>query len=126
MRHPLEVAADASQSHRHTRHSRRAGAQLAHAPFLSVHRTHRTGRADRARHARVPARHLRHTTHVRLKPGTIGDEREALLILLDFLLGSSIDEIATTHRVDSRSAIEDALRLVLLRHGFTAAHGVDS
>jgi hypothetical protein len=53
-------------------------------------------------------------------------EREALLILLDFLLGSSIDEIATTRRVVSRGSIEDALRLVLLRHGFTAARGGDS
>jgi hypothetical protein len=40
--------------------------------------------------------------------------------LLDFLLGSSIDEIATARRVDSRGIVEDALRLVLLKYGFKA------
>ena len=60
-----------------------------------------------------------------LKLDTIGDEREALLILLDFLLGSSIDEIASARHVRSRNIVEDGLRLVLLKYGFKAAQAAE-
>jgi hypothetical protein len=48
------------------------------------------------------------------------DEREALLIVLDFLMGWSIDDIATARRGASRSVVEDALRVVMLKYGFRA------
>lgn len=48
------------------------------------------------------------------------DEREALLIVLDFLMGSSIDDIATARRGASRSVVENALRVVMLKYGFRA------
>jgi hypothetical protein len=49
------------------------------------------------------------------------DEREALLIVLDFLMGSSIDDIATARRGASRSVVENALRVVMLKYGFKAS-----
>jgi hypothetical protein len=60
-----------------------------------------------------PALHLRRTNDD-------DDEREALLIVLDFLMGSSIDDIATARRAVSRSVVEDALRVVMLKYGFRA------
>jgi hypothetical protein len=123
----MEVAADASEFHRRSRNSWRRAAKHDHYSFPRTRRKH-CDREDRARpgDAVMPARHVRITTTLHVNHHTADGEREALLILLDFLLGSSIDEIAAMRRVDSRCTIEDALRLVLLTHGFTAAHGVDS
>jgi hypothetical protein len=74
----------------------------------------------------MPAGLVRRASALHLNLDTVGDEREALLILLDFLLGSSIDDIATARRVPSRGTVEDALRVVLLRHGFTAGQEAES
>jgi hypothetical protein len=38
--------------------------------------------------------------------------------LLDFLMGSSIDEVTQRHRLTSRIHTEAAIRAVLLRHGY--------
>jgi hypothetical protein len=61
-----------------------------------------------------------HASALRLKRSTLDDERDALLIVLDFLMGSSIDDIATARRGTSRLAVEDALRVVMLKYGFRA------
>jgi hypothetical protein len=41
--------------------------------------------------------------------------------LLDFLLGSSIDEVRRRHRLRSTSETEALIRAALLRHGYGAA-----
>lgn len=41
--------------------------------------------------------------------------------LLDFLMGSSIDEITQRHRLVSRTFTEAVIRAVLLRHGYDTA-----
>jgi hypothetical protein len=71
-------------------------------------------------------RHRQHSPALHLSTETPVDEREALLMLLDFLLGSSIDDIATARRVESRGFVEDALRRTLLKYGFTAKQGPES
>jgi len=63
----------------------------------------------------------RHASALHLKREGAEDEREALMMLLDFLLGSSIDDIAAVRRSYSRAHVEDALRSVLLEYGFTAS-----
>lgn len=47
-------------------------------------------------------------------------------MLLDFLLGSSIDDVAAARRVPSRGIVEDALRRTLLKYGFTAKQDPES
>lgn len=54
------------------------------------------------------------------------NQPEALLIVLDFLMGWSIDDIAAARRATSRDVVEDALRAVMLEYGFTAWKGPES
>jgi hypothetical protein len=74
----------------------------------------------------MSTRHGQHSPALHLSRDAADDERDALLMLLDFLLGSSIDDIATSRRVPSRTIVEDALRLTLLKYGFTAKRGPES
>lgn len=48
-------------------------------------------------------------------------ESEGVFALLDFLLGSSIDEVRKRHRLHSASETEALIRAVLLRHGYEAS-----
>lgn len=43
-----------------------------------------------------------------------------IFVLLDFLLGNSIDEVRRRHRLRSRSEVEALIRATLLRHGYGA------
>jgi hypothetical protein len=61
-----------------------------------------------------------------LKRDIADDRREALLIVLDFLMGSSIDDIAAARRATSRDVVEDALRAVMLEYGFNAWKGPEA
>lgn len=61
------------------------------------------------------------TSVLHLKRNAADDERDALMMLLDFLLGSSIDDIAAARPTRSRADVEEALRTVLLEYGFTAS-----
>ena len=90
---------------------------------------------DRCPYASSDDRGLRHGNHdmsafdrnpaavLHLKRNATADEPEALLIVLDFLMGSSIDDIAAARRAASRDVVEDALRAVMLEYGFTAWKG---
>jgi hypothetical protein len=69
----------------------------------------------------MSAFHRRHAAVLRLKRKSDEDTRDALLMLLDFLLGSSIDDIAASRRSFSRAHVEEALRSVLLEYGFAAS-----
>jgi hypothetical protein len=75
---------------------------------------------DRVAHD-MSACHGRHAATLLLKRNSTEDAREALMMLLDFLLGSSIDDIAASRRSSSRAHVEEALRSVLLEYGFTAS-----
>jgi hypothetical protein len=45
-------------------------------------------------------------------------EFAGVFALLDFLMGSSIDEVTHRHRLVSRIHTEAVIRAVLLRHGY--------
>jgi len=45
-------------------------------------------------------------------------ERLGVFALLDFLMGSSIDEVTQRHRLVSRVDTEAVIRTVLLHHGY--------
>ena len=45
-------------------------------------------------------------------------EPVGVFALLDFLMGSSIDEVTQRHRLASRTHTEAAIRAVLLHHGY--------
>ena len=47
-------------------------------------------------------------------------EAAGIFVLLDFLLGSSIDEVRRRHRLSSASEAEALIRATLLRHGYGA------
>lgn len=49
------------------------------------------------------------------------DVESGVVLLLDFLMGSSIDEVTRRHHLHSRPAAEAAIRALLLRHGYGAA-----
>ena len=49
----------------------------------------------------------------------VGENAIGLMILLDFLLGLSMEEVAQRYRT-SRAAIEGELREVLFTYGFVA------
>ncbi len=48
-------------------------------------------------------------------------ESVGVILLIDFLMGSSIDEVTRRHRLHSVPAAEAAIRALLLRHGYDAA-----
>lgn len=45
-------------------------------------------------------------------------EPVGVFALLDFLMGSSLDEVTRRHRLPSRLATEAVIRAVLLEHGY--------
>jgi hypothetical protein len=45
-------------------------------------------------------------------------ESVGVFVLLDFLTGSSLDEVTRRHRLPSVLATEAVIRAVLLRHGY--------
>jgi hypothetical protein len=112
----LEVAAHANRSHRRTRHRRDTSIAGDNHGVCGAY-----GAIDG-----MSARHGQHSAALHLSLDTPDDERDALLMLLDFLLGSSIDDIASARGVPSRGFVEDALRLTLLKYGFTAKQGPES
>jgi hypothetical protein len=47
-------------------------------------------------------------------------ESAGVFVLLDFLMGSSLDEVTRRHRLPSVLATESVIRAVLLQHGYGA------
>jgi hypothetical protein len=47
-------------------------------------------------------------------------EQDDILILLDFLIGHSIDDLVRTYNLQSAAEAEKALRALLLRHGYSS------
>jgi hypothetical protein len=48
----------------------------------------------------------------------IDEESLGVFALLDFLMGSSLDEVTRRHRLPSLLATEAVIRAVLLQHGY--------
>jgi hypothetical protein len=63
-----------------------------------------------------PARQRR--TILYLNEATLAGEAVDLFVLLDFLMGHSIDELTASHFLCSRSQTEALLRAALLRGGY--------
>lgn len=53
------------------------------------------------------------------------DELLGVIVLLDFLMGNSIDQVTRGHGLGSTMTAEALLRSVLLRHGYDVARGAD-
>ncbi len=49
------------------------------------------------------------------------DDLVGLFVLLDFLMGNSIDQVTRGHRLASTAVAEALIRSVLLRHGYDGA-----
>jgi hypothetical protein len=49
------------------------------------------------------------------------DQLIGVFVLLDFLMGNSIDQVTRGHRLGSTAMAEALLRSVLLRHGYDVA-----